>query len=871
MRLCKALQSAVVTVALSCMVLTNASGAAKLARYYAHDTVEDRYGVIAPWYTGLNGQCDWRIRIAAETLKRYPWTPAGKAPAEYPEFLWNGNWAISATGDISIPVTRDWDNGDKVQRTIFVITGLVDYYRYTGDPAAIAHIEWASDFLLDYCQTDDSQPWPKFLVSVPVKGAIYGPANPAGYIQLDIAAEAGLAILRAYQVVGDDRWFTAAKHWGDLLAQHCNTSPASDPWGRYANPEQVGWGTRMTGGVSYILYFLDELIRLGYTGSGNSIVTARDAGRAYLRDRLLPRWTQNDIWGRNFWDWECNTQCQYVTNFAARYMMDNKSYFPNWRNDVRNILGIYLNHTSVSPESGSDTYSGAWAYPESFNCCGRSLWYPSMELTKAFAQLGVEADSEWAREIARRSQLLATYDGHETGFSEDNIDGGCIVNGAWFKIAHPSVIKHLLDTVAWLPESLGANRENHIVRSSATISSVIYGRGKISYTTFDAPANTTEVLRLSFAPTSAKANGAALSLRSNLSANGYTLKALGNGDQILAIRHDGAQSVVIEGVDPQQVADDPSLTYVGSWQTSTDANDHGGSSRYAAQSGRSMSWVFTGDQVRLIGRVSADGGKADVYLDGVKQLSGIDCWNPSTRYQQVLCYKNGLSAGQHTLTITTIGTKNPYSVGTRVYVDAVQWSSATGNAGYGEGGGPKDTQRMIFGYTGREDYTDSAGNKWRPGMECITRLGANIDTVPTTWWTQPVACDITATSDPELYRYGVHARDFTVNVTVGPGAYYVRLKFCAASGVDTKTNCVTVFLNGEKVVSKMDVVATAGGIRNAVDLVFNNVSPRNGVIDLRFVGGDADAGVVGEAFLQAVEVGPGDGGQGATPVSISSR
>jgi hypothetical protein len=28
-------------------------------RYFAHPVVEDRYGVIAPWYRGLNGQCDF--------------------------------------------------------------------------------------------------------------------------------------------------------------------------------------------------------------------------------------------------------------------------------------------------------------------------------------------------------------------------------------------------------------------------------------------------------------------------------------------------------------------------------------------------------------------------------------------------------------------------------------------------------------------------------------------------------------------------------------------------------------------------------------------------------------------------------------------
>ena len=64
----------------------------------------------------------------------------------------------------------------------------------------------------------------------------------------------------------------------------------------------------------------------------------------------------------------------------------------------------------------------------------RSLWYDPMELAVPFAQYGVEARSSWAKELARRMQILATYDVHETGVSEDNIDGGQIVCGDWFKI-----------------------------------------------------------------------------------------------------------------------------------------------------------------------------------------------------------------------------------------------------------------------------------------------------------------------------------------------------------------------------------------------------------------------------------------------------
>ena len=106
----------------------------------------------------------------------------------------------------------------------------------------------------------------------------------------------------------------------------------------------------------------------------------------------------------------------------------------------------------------------------------------------------------WARELAYRQMILQTYDVHETGVTEDNIDGGIIVNGSWLNIAHPLPLRWVLTAIGWLPEELGASRENHIVRSSAVVDSVRYGAGRIEYSTFDAPPETMEVLRLSFAP-----------------------------------------------------------------------------------------------------------------------------------------------------------------------------------------------------------------------------------------------------------------------------------------------------------------------------------------------------------------------------------
>lgn len=861
--------SACLTACAWCLAVTSGAAAAKVQnRYYARAPVHDKYRVIAPWYAGQNGQCDFRVRVAAETLKRYPWTGPPNAVAAAPHFVFSGRWQIAPDGRITPRPIDDWANGDLGQRAAYVLSGLVDYYRYTGDPAAVALLTVQADALLDRDLTPPDHPWPRFPVSVPVKGKPYGQADPRGMIQLDIAAEMGLALLQAYQVTGNARWLQAASHWGDLLAEHCDRRPGVAPWGRYANPESARWkDNKQTGGVVFVLSFLDELIRLGHTGADGKIVRARDAGRAYLGDVLLPAWTVNDTWGRNYWDWVDAVQAENVTEFAARYLMDHPAEFPNWHCDARNVLTLFFHRTGACPRSAGEVYSGAWAFPESSNCCGRSLWYGPMELAVPVAQYAALTGSPWAREIARRMQILATYDAHATGVSEDNIDGGFVVCGDWFKIAHPMALKHVLGTMAWLPEELGASRENHVVRSSAVVVSVVYGKGHVAYSTFDAPANTVDVLRLAFAPRRVLAGARELPARRDLDANGYTVKTLAGGDRLVRVRHDGAKDVVVEGDDPQQVADDAALKLTGEWSSAGDSSDFGGTCRIARHAGAAAEIAFTGNQVRLVGRAAPDGGLADVYLDGVKQLVAVDCWNPAARHQQVLYYRNGLAGGPHTLKIVARGAGNPRSAGSCVYVDAVQFSDATGSAGFGEGGGPTGPQRMVFGYPGRRDIKDSAGNLWRPATEWIVRLGSGADSVARAWWTTPAAARIEGTPDPELYRYGVHGRQLVVNVTVGPGTYHVRLKFAVTRGLDTKRNCVNVAINGRSVVNKLDVAATAGGPNKAVDLVFQSIAPRNGVIDVTLTGGDRGKDQGGEAFLQGLEVGPGDGGRGAVPKS----
>ena len=852
-----ALKAAALLAAVVCFIQT--LPAATLPAYYAHETVEDAQGVIAPWYQGLNGQLDERVNIAVNVYKRYPWVDQPKAVMAAPDFIYNSHWSIAPDGTILIPPTTDWMCGDLCARAWSIIKGLTAYYQYSGDPIAFIYIPLTVDYILDYGLTDEKADWPLFPISTPTRGKAYGKCDPAGRNQLDLCAITGIEVLRAYQLTGNARYLQMARHWGDVFAAKCQFAhPELAPWNRYTDPSVVGWSDVLTGTTSIIVDFLDDLIQFGYTGKDDRIVKARDAGRRFLNEQMLPAWWVNDTWARTYWDWDDPMMCGMVSMCADHLMKHPKAY-PNWRADLRNMLSLLWNRNGADPASRGDVYSGAWAFPESSVCCGTSLSYNQYTAGPTLIRYGVLADSEWAREIGRRMMLMATYDSLPNGVVRDGLLGDSVATGEWSNLAHPWPLCQVLEAIAWMPEAFGPNRENHIVRSTSVVREVLYEKGRISYTTCPAPAGGYEVLRLAFVPTSIKANGHRLRQRPELNASGYTVRRLSNGDCIVRVRHDARQHIVVEGNDPLQEADDTAFAFTGSWATETNSTAYGGSLRSTDAAGAVMTFDFNGNRVCLLGEVGPDGGWADAFIDGVKEPTLVECWNPSVRHRQPLFVKKGLTNGPHELKLVVRSERNPLARGAQVRVDAAQYSAAPGEAGFGAGGGPKEPQRLVFGYTGRQDYMDSNGNAWRPGTEFVTRLGFGADTVARCWWTRRRSMYIGGTRDEEIYRYGVHAPEFWVNLTVAPGRYRVRLHWADTPETpwveregkwDTVTRPTTVAINGTTVIEGLSVRKEAGTFRAYVR-EFQNIRPQHGIIELRFTSNSGH-----EAMIQAVELIP---------------
>lgn len=828
--------------------------------YYAHDVVQDRFGVIAPWHPGQNGPLDLRLRIAVEALKRYPWVDSKKAVMAAPDFIYNSHWKIEEDGTIQIPPTNDWMCGDLSQRAWSIIKGLTAYYRYSGDPMAFLYIPLTADYILDYAQTSEDHPWPRFPIATPTSGKAYGKCDQSARNQLDLCAIVGIEILRAYKLTGDPRYFKAAAHWGDVFAQKCNLDPSMPPWNRYTNPEVVGWSDELTGSTTLICDFLDELVKMGHTGQDRALIKARDAGRRYIREILMPRWLENDTWGRNYWDWDNPVICGIVS-MCGDYILKNPEAFPGWQTDWRNILTLIFNRNGADPASMGEVYHGAWAFPESATCCWHSLSYNQYTAAPTLLRFGMLARDDHILEIGRRMMIMATYDSLETGVVLDGLTGTAVATKEWSNLAHPWPLCQILEAMAWTPQIFGPKRENHIMQSTSVVNRVIYKKNRVSYTVFNAPEQTVDVVRLSFTPTDVTADEQPLAAKALLNQNGYMLQPLPDGDYLLTVRHDGARNVQITGQDdPQQQIEDEQLTFAGDWKEIPDASAAAGGFRSSGRKDDVLEFSFFGNQVRVFGTAGPEGGLADIYMDGQKQLTLIDAWNPQQRNGQLLYHKNGLDNKQHILRIVVQGKGNLISKGTQIAIDYIQFSDALAEIDFGQGSGPTYAQRMIFGYPERSDYFDSRGKAWRPATEWVIRSGYGKDSVKEAWWTKRRSMYIGKTPDQELYRYGIHGADLTVNLTVGPGKYYVMLKFAETplhefleTDKDKKrvSHAVNVFINDKKVIEAMDITGAAGGVFLAVDKMFTEIEPQNGIIEIHLTGAHEK-----EAILQALEIGP---------------
>jgi hypothetical protein len=117
-------------------------------------------------------------------------------------------------------------------------------------------------------------------------------------------------------------------------------------------------------------------------------------------------------------------------------------------------------------------------------------------------------------------------------------------------------------------------------------------------------------------------------------------------------------------------ADQPAWTWKGGWKAEAPRNaPDAPKARRAAGPGDESTLAFEGTGVAIVGVMTQEGGRADVYLDGAK-AGEIDAWIPERTHDDDYWHVSGLANGPHTVRLVVRPDADSRSTGHLVAVQA---------------------------------------------------------------------------------------------------------------------------------------------------------------------------------------------------------
>ena len=127
-----------------------------------------------------------------------------------------------------------------------------------------------------------------------------------------------------------------------------------------------------------------------------------------------------------------------------------------------------------------------------------------------------------------------------------------------------------------------------------------------------------------------------------------------------------------------KVVESSTSLVVETWDPDKSTAASGGGYASSRAAGSKATWRFTttaGQKATVFGVRQRTGGKADVYVDGVKRTT-VSFYATSTKHQVAVFTSAALSAGQHTVEVRLLGSKVAASSGTWVALDFLRYGAA---------------------------------------------------------------------------------------------------------------------------------------------------------------------------------------------------
>jgi hypothetical protein len=454
-----------------------------------------------------------------------------------------------------------WANSTGYLRAM--LQGFIErLYPYTGDARMITFLQDFVDYELENGLTPEGYAWAK----VPYASANPGAKRYTGwsahgedYIEPHVVGEDGYAYLRLYEMTGNTKYLRAAIRCADALLNNYKAGDEKNsPWpvrcyARDGKAEGGPMGPYSANVIEPIMLF-DELIRLG-----QGDVAGYTRVRAGAWDWFQKYPLTNNVWVGYFEDVvpSMENMNQVIPLEFARYVLLHPEKDPQWREHARKLI----EWVKTTPKWPKYIVHGATVTTEQGNsiefCCNLPNQCCDSHTSRLAAiealYFAKTADISY-REAAFRSFNWVTY--------FQGLSGGASTPFGtqwWFTDEFADGPRRMMDAFWAVPE-WAPGQESHIVGSSSVVTKVAYGKGSVTYSTFDSQSS--DVLRLDFVPEFVTTDGKPLTRRKDLDQPGYVFD---DSTHVLRIRHDDARNVDIQGkgerVSPQWVTfDDPHLS-----------------------------------------------------------------------------------------------------------------------------------------------------------------------------------------------------------------------------------------------------------------------------------------------------------------------
>ena len=522
----------------------------------SHLAEYDNRGEILSWYKpGIPGAgYDHVVGLASEFMKSG--VPMEAKTGEKMYFVtccFHGSF--SDDGDVQI-IPEDWMHNPACVFAGAVISLAKGYRIYSGDNSYLDIVREMLDYQLQNGTTPSDWLWANvpYASSDPFetiyKGAVRweddGMRGDGLYgVEPDKIGELGYAYLIFYEITEDKKYLDAAIHCADALAKHVRDIPGDLEYFTGAEIEKSPWPFRIhaktgeviseyTSNVVDPVKLFDELIRIKDRIDLNQDRTtkyrkARDLAWRWLYSKSGPMKTY--IWNGYFEDIpndpDRSNRVQITPIEMVKYLILN----PEFDSDIsENVPALIRWVSSVFGTDGMDAIKEqTWCYAPMGSHTARyasacAMWYE-------------RTGDEWYRNEAYRFFNFATYMTDIYGIVRVGPDWP----GSWFSDGYSDYIRHFLDGIGAVPE-WAPQDEDHLVKSSSVVQSIVYDPNFIEYTTYDGTSS--EVLRITKKPVEVLLDGERIDENAQESKNSWSWKALETGG-ILKVGHTTGNTVTI--------------------------------------------------------------------------------------------------------------------------------------------------------------------------------------------------------------------------------------------------------------------------------------------------------------------------------------